>query len=159
MIRRNIAPIAFLMAGVVIVGIIICVAGSGGGNPEATPDLAAEIPGAIMIIVPLLTAVVAVIIGIGRAAIRDARRYAAWKRTLTPQQLAQVHLIEAAALTAGAVAAHEWMNRPEARLHREALTYSQVHGGSVADAERSLRYGQAGSWVDDPRSGAHRMWG
>jgi len=155
--RRLIAPMAFLLAGIVITGIIICLAGSGGGT-GAPPNKSAEIPGAIMIIVPLLIAIIAAIKGIIQSAVQESRRYAAWKRTLTPQEQAAVRAAETAAIVAASVAAHEWMNRPEARLHREALTYSQVHGGSVADAERALRYGQTGDALDAPRSGAHRMW-
>jgi hypothetical protein len=121
----------WVLAAAFALGIIVTIIGvemippGSGGPPTAAKVVVAT--GLTLVIASLLIAAGWIAVAVISAALKERRRYRAWKATLTPEELNLVRMAEAAAMFATGVALHHKM-----RAHHKAvnarLTDTQVHG-------------------------------
>jgi hypothetical protein len=119
------------LLGSFLLGIPLTVTGILRNVPDGGPDGYRGAPliaaGLVMILMPLLVLAVRIIIDVIKLIIAESRRYRAWKRTLSPEELAWVNAAEVAATWAAAGYLHHKMHA----RHKEVaarLAQTQVHG-------------------------------
>jgi hypothetical protein len=155
-ITRFFTPPLLTLAAVVasiLLGVILCVCQANTSTQPAN-DTAGAWGAVFIIVVPILIGLGWVLYAVGSA----AGKYAAWKRTLTPQQRAAVNLAEAAALTGAAVALHESNKRQkrhyaekaaERQASKDMMTRIQQETAQLMQQQTNATYGnrQPGSYA------------
>lgn len=119
-------------------GVILIIAGANadGGTTTAggmsSPGAVPSLIGFLLVVPSMLTPAIMFLVSLMRYSAVQARKYRAWKRTLTPQELLVVKAAEAAALWGVYAAEHRHLvevTRPRAR----AVAMSNIYGGRPQD--------------------------
>jgi hypothetical protein len=103
--------------------------GGGTGNPPGPLCLPCALLALALFFWPVIALVIWAIRDIGKEAVAEGKRYAAWKNTLTPEQLNAVRLAELAALMAVQHEVHKRVHSPEAEARRQHVQDQIMHGG------------------------------
>jgi hypothetical protein len=92
--------------------------------------------GIILIITPILAGAGVIIAGITREGAAQARRYQAWKASLSPQDRAMVKAAEATAMVAGSILLHQHSKAVNERLRSSVMGHTMPDGVTPRPTDR-----------------------